>query len=375
MLCEKYLFSSSIVIILVLLITMTVSIDHGAEGAEKQAENNLTQEGDSEMKSLFKSYENEFKIGAAVNQRTIKTHQDLLQDHFNSLTAENDMKFASVQPEEGRFTFRKADKIVEFARENDKAVRGHTLVWHNQTPDWVFSDQQGNQVGSEKLLARMKDHIFQVVERYKGEVYCWDVVNEAIADDKEKTLRETKWREIIGPEYIKKAFNYAHQADPEALLFYNDYNATQPQKRDKIFKLVQDLLEAGTPIHGIGIQGHWNIYSPSVDEIEAALKKYASLGLKIHITELDISVFAFDDRRKDLEQPTEEMMDLQAEKYRKVFALFREYSEVIGNVTFWGVADDQTWLDNFPVQGRKNWPLIFDTEHNPKKSFWEIIEK
>ncbi|MFW5984832.1 MAG: endo-1,4-beta-xylanase [Halanaerobiaceae bacterium] len=327
------------------------------------------------MKSLFKSYENEFKIGAAVNQRTIKTHQDLLKDHFNSLTAENDMKFASVQPEEGRFTFRKADKIVEFARENDKAVRGHTLVWHNQTPDWVFSDQQGNQVGSEKLLARMKDHIFQVVERYKGEVYCWDVVNEAIADDKEKTLRETKWREIIGPEYIKKAFNYAHQADPEALLFYNDYNATQPQKRDKIFKLVQDLLEAGTPIHGIGIQGHWNIYSPSVDEIEAALKKYASLGLKIHITELDISVFAFDDRRKDLEQPTEEMMDLQAEKYRKVFALFREYSEVIGNVTFWGVADDQTWLDNFPVQGRKNWPLIFDTEHNPKKSFWEIIEK
>jgi endo-1,4-beta-xylanase len=252
-----------------------------------------------EVPSLSKVYQESFNIGAAVNLRTIESQQDLLAKHFNSITAENDMKFIEIQPEQGQFTFEKADKLAAFAKEKGMKMRGHTLVWHNQTPDWVFEDANGEQVDRETLLQRMKEHINAVMKRYKGTIFCWDVVNEAVTDEGPDLYRSTKWLEIIGEDYIDKAFEYAHEADPEALLFYNDYNESNPQKREKIYKLVKSLVDKGVPIHGVGLQAHWNLVNPSLEDIRTAIERYASLGLKLHLTELDVSVFNHEDKRTD----------------------------------------------------------------------------
>ncbi|OQP06139.1 1,4-beta-xylanase [Geobacillus sp. 46C-IIa] len=327
----------------------------------------------SSIPSLREVFANDFRIGAAVNPVTLEAQQSLLIHHVNSLTAENHMKFEHLQPEEGRFTFNIADQIFDFARSHHMAVRGHTLVWHNQTPSWVFQDSQGHFVDRDVLLERMKSHISTVVQRYKGKVYCWDVVNEAVANEGSEWLRSSTWRQIIGDDFIQQAFLYAHEADPEALLFYNDYNECFPEKREKIYTLVKSLRDRGIPIHGIGMQAHWSLTRPSLDEIHAAIERYASLGVILHITELDISMFEFDDHRKDLIAPTNEMVERQAERYEQIFSLFKEYRDIIQSVTFWGIADDHTWLDHFPVQGRKNWPFLFDEQHKPKPAFWRVV--
>lgn len=327
-----------------------------------------------EMPSLQKVYEDFFDIGAAVNLRTIESQRGLLALHFNSITAENDMKFERLQAEEGQFTFEEADKLAAFAQENGMKMRGHTLVWHNQTPTWVFQNADGKNVTREQLLQRMKEHITTVMQRYKGQIYCWDVVNEAVTDEGPELLRETKWLEIIGEDYIEKAFEFAHMADPDALLFYNDYNESNPQKREKIYKLVKTLVDKDVPIHGVGLQAHWNLVNPNLEDIRTAIERYASLGLKLHLTELDVSVFNHEDKRTDLTSPTPEMLELQTERYHQVFQLLREYQDSITSVTFWGAADDYSWLSDFPVKGRKNWPFLFDENHQPKDSFWKVVQ-
>ena len=329
----------------------------------------------NQVQSLFKKYESYFPIGTCVSPRALETHKDLLINHFNSLTSENHMKFGPLHPEPDRYDFAAADQLVAFAKEHNKLVRGHTLVWHNQNAPWLFRDKDGNLVDKDTLLNRMKEHINTVVPRYKDSVYCWDVVNEAVEDTGPEILRQKSlWLEIIGPEFIEKAFEYAHEADPNALLFYNDYNESDPVKRDKIYQLVKGLKEKDIPIHGVGMQAHWNIYGPSLDLIREAIEKYASLGVQIHITEMDISVFEFHDRRTDLTEPTAEMIDKQAERYESIFSLFREYKDVVTNVTLWGAADDVTWLHDFPVRGRKNWPLLFDMNHKPKLALERIMQ-
>ncbi|MDF9844309.1 MULTISPECIES: endo-1,4-beta-xylanase [unclassified Paenibacillus] len=319
--------------------------------------------------SLKGIFTDDFKIGAAVNPLTIRSQEQLLAYHFNSITAENEMKFESVHPQEEVYTFDHADELAAFARKHGLAMRGHTLVWHNQTSDWLFTDGAGTAVSKELLLSRLKSHIDTVVGRYRGQIYAWDVVNEVIADEGQELLRSSKWLEIAGPEFIARAFEYAHEADPQALLFYNDYNESHPQKRDKIYTLMKSLLDQGVPIHGVGLQAHWNLYDPGLDDIRAAIEKYASLGLQLQLTELDLSLFRFDDKRTDLASPPPELLELQAERYDAVFRLLREYRQVISSVTFWGAADDYTWLDNFPVRGRKNWPFLFDEQHRPKPAF------
>lgn len=327
-----------------------------------------------QVASLCEAYKDYFPIGAAVSYRSIRTHQDLLLRHFCSLTPSNEMKFSSVHPAEDSYQFFFADSIVDFAKSNGMLVRGHTLIWHQQTPEWVFIGPDGGPASRELLLARMKEHIEAVVSRYRGKVYCWDVVNEAVSDKGPEYLRPSKWLQIIGPDYIEKAFEYAHAADPDALLFYNDYNEIARPKRERIVQLVTELRQRGIPIHGVGLQGHWNIYRPTLDEIREALDEYAGLGLTLQITELDMSVFASGDDRTDLVEPTSEMMALQAERYEKLFELFREYRGVISGVTLWGIADDDTWLHNFPVKGRRDWPLLFDSRHRPKQSFYRIVD-
>ncbi|MBS4209331.1 endo-1,4-beta-xylanase [Bacillus sp. FJAT-50079] len=324
--------------------------------------------------SLKKIYEDYFTIGSAVSTETITRHQDLLKKHFNSLTAENEMKFEHIQPEEGVFTFERGDQLVQFAKEHHMQMRGHTLVWHNQTPDWVFKNRQGEKASREELLSRMKAHIFTVMERYKGKIGCWDVVNESIADEGGRLLRESSWLEIIGENFVEKAFQFAHQADPNAKLFYNDYNESHPEKREKIYTLVKSLVDKNIPIHGIGLQGHWNIAEPSIEHIHMAIEKYAALGLEIHFTELDVSVFEWDDKRTNITAPTERMLEQQAKRFEEMFTLFRDYRSVITNITFWGTADDYTWLDDFPIKGRKNWPFLFDEYHRPKASFYKVVD-
>ncbi|OBZ12217.1 endo-1,4-beta-xylanase [Bacillus sp. FJAT-26390] len=330
---------------------------------------------DGGIPKLYEAFSGSFDIGAAVNPRTIVQAGDLIAKHFNSLTAENEMKFVSVHPSEDTYTFEAADKIVAFAKEHGKKMRGHTLVWHNQTTEWLFQEADGSPVSREKLFDRLKSHIDTVVKRYKEDIYAWDVVNEVITDEGSDPLRPSKWLAIVGPEFIAKAFEFAHEADPKAQLFYNDYNESNPLKRDKIYQMVKSLLEQGVPVHGIGLQAHWSLYSPGLDEIRAAIEKYASLGLRLQLTELDISMFRHDDLRTDLASPTGEMLELQEQRYEAVFHLLEEYRNHIDAVTFWGAADDYTWLSDFPVRGRKNWPLLFNESHEPKGSFWRVVKQ
>lgn len=318
------------------------------------------------LKTMFAG---DFKIGAAVNPLTIQSQEQLLAYHFNSITAENEMKFESLHPAEDLYSFGEADKLVAFARKHNMAMRGHTLLWHNQTTDWLFEGKNGSTVSKDTLLARLKAHIHTVVGRYRDDIYAWDVVNEVIADEGEELLRSSKWVEIAGTDFIAKAFEYAHEADPKALLFYNDYNESHPNKRDKIYTLIKSLLDQGVPIHGVGLQAHWNLYDPALDDIRAAIEKYASLGLQLQLTELDVSMFRFEDKRMDLIVPGADLLELQAERYEALFRLLKEYREVISSVTFWGAADDYTWLDDFPVRGRKNWPFLFDEQHRPKPAY------
>lgn len=331
---------------------------------------------DRGLKDYYKSY---FPVGVAVSPQVLTGPEaELIKKEFNSLTAENVMKMGPIHPEENRYNWDPADQIVAFAEANNMKMRGHTLCWHNQTPPWIFKDNTGKEVSKEVLLQRLKDHITTVVSRYKGKIYAWDVVNEAIDDKDEVFYRPSPWFTIIGEEYISKAFEYAHAADPDALLFYNDYNTESPVKRAKIIKLVKSLLDKGVPIHGIGLQGHWSIFGPNEDEVARSFAEYASLGLKLQITELDISVYQSEKDRRDkrpgeADSFTPEMEQKQAELYSTVFRVFREHKKSISGVTFWNVTDKRSWLDNFPVRGRKNYPLLFDKDMKRKKAYWTVV--
>lgn len=333
------------------------------------------------IKGLKDYYKNYFPIGVAVSPHALKTDEaQLILQQFNSLTPENDMKMGPIHPTEKYYNWRNADSIVAFARRNGLRVRGHNLCWHNQAPAWMFVDSTGATVSKEVLLARLKEHITTVVKHYKGSIYAWDVVNEAISDAPSEYLRNSQWYRICGEEFIAKAFQYAHEADPNALLFYNDYNEISPVKREKIYRLVKSLKDAGVPIHGVGLQAHWAINEPSMAQLDSTIQRFAGLGLKVQITELDISVYNKEHNARarvaaDADTAfTPEKQKAQAEKYRVCFELFRKYRKVISGVTFWNISDRHSWLDDFPVQGRKDHPLLFDEHLQPKAAFWEVVK-
>ncbi len=329
--------------------------------------------------TIADAYSNYFPIGTCVSLKQLNSEiEPIIRQHFNSITCENEMKAAFIHPAETLYNFSPADSIVDYAVKFDKKIRGHCLIWHEQCPEWFFKDNN-RIVSKEILLKRMKEHIYTVVSRYKGKVYCWDVVNEAIDDDSTRFLRSTPWYEIIGEDYIAKAFEYAHQADPNALLFYNDYNTERPEKRERVYRLLKKLIDHKVPIHGIGIQGHWSIYEPNEKNLKDAIEKFASLGLQIHITELDVSLFPWEKfPRKKLpgenDTLTPELEDKFNSQYTMVFRNFIEYKNVIKSVTFWGVADHFSWLNFYPVEGRKNYPLLFDRNLQPKPIYYRLIE-
>jgi endo-1,4-beta-xylanase len=339
----------------------------------------------------FASY---FPIGAAVDSQSYTTHAPVLKAHFNSVTAENEMKWDALEPTENSFTYSAADAIVSFATTNKMKIRGHTMVWHSQNPSWVFSNGSGGTPTKDVLLARMRNHITKVMQHFQGKVYAWDVVNEAINNDgtfRDGTLADDKksmWYQIIGESYIAEAFRAAHAADMNAKLFYNDYYDYLPAKQQGIYNMLKNLLAQGVPIHGVGMQCHLNIqpstdptnqgYYQDVSHLEDAIKLYSSLGLEVQVTELDMSLYVpgvtyTSDQYYTAATFTDALKNQQAERYAQFFALFRNYRNVITGVTFWGIADDNTWLSEFSSM-RKDFPLLFDTNHNPKPAYWAIID-
>ncbi len=336
---------------------------------------NSNENRDNPVSALKEVFADCFPIGAALSPPVLDSHDDLLPVHFNSLTCENHMKMRALQPAAGEFTFENADAVVEYARTHGMRVRGHTLLWHHETgaPGWVFNEPDGSRSAPEQVEDRLRTHIREVMNRYRGRVECWDVVNEAISDrdGADELLRDSPWRRALGDGYVERVFRMAHGADPHALLFYNEYGMTRPAKRERTLRLLRRLLEAGAPVHGAGIQGHFDL-RVDVDEVRRAIEEFASLGLKVEITELDISLY--NDNDESFTSPPPERLARQAGLYGKLFALFREYRQVITGITFWGVADDRTWLDNHPVRGRKNWPLLFDGDHRPKEALCSILD-
>lgn len=331
--------------------------------------------GEKGLKDYYARY---YPVGVSVTPWNLRGPDSLLiTQQFNSLTAENAMKMGPLHPQENRYNWGPADSIVAFAQRHNMLLRGHTLCWHNQAPAWIFRDSTGALVSKEVLLQRLNEHITTVVTRYKGKIYAWDVVNEVIADDTD-FYRKSPWYQICGEEFIAKAFEYAHAADPDALLFYNDYNTENPVKRKKIITMLKKLLADGVPVHGVGLQGHYNIYEDLTEELPASIEQFTALGLKVQVTELDVFVYPPENgrRQKRPDEPdgfTPEMEDKQVQQYRTIFEIFRRYKDKLTGVTFWNVSDRSTWLNNFPVVGRRNYPLLFDRENKPKKAYWAVI--
>jgi len=337
-----------------------------------------TKDSDKGLKDYYKAY---FNIGVAIRPQDVTGPEaDLILKHFNSITAENAMKMEPIHPKENEFNWDPADKIAAFAKTNGLKMRGHTLCWHSQAPAWMFKDANGNDVSKEVLLQRLKDHITAVVTRYKGTIYAWDVVNEVIDDDAATFYRQSPWYRICGEEFITKAFEYAHAADPNAILFYNDYNTEDPVKREKILKMIKQLVDAKVPIHAVGLQGHWSILDNKLgSELKNSIDQYSALGLKVQVTELDLSVYVGEGNRRERKPEetnifTSEMEQKQVDQYKTIFNIFRENKKNLTGITFWNISDKYTWLDYFPVRGRKNFPLLFDQELKPKKAYWEVIK-
>lgn len=334
----------------------------------------------STLKGLKDYYKNYFTIGVSVSAKALQTDEaGLILQHFGSMTPENAMKIEPIHPKENEYNWRDADSIVAFAKRNKLKLRGHALCWHNQIPDWIFKDADGKQVTKDVFLQRLKTHITTVVTRYKGSIYAWDVVNEVISDKDDEYFRPSQLYQICGEEFVAKAFEYAHEADPNALLFYNDYNEILPSKRAKIIKMVKTLQAKGVPIHGVGLQAHWAVNEPSREQLDKTLADFTSLGLKIQITELDISVYPKEHEAR-AGKPEDAQTEFTAEKnaqqtavYKMCFELFRKYKNGITGVTFWNISDRSSWLDDFPVKNRKDYPLLFDKNLQPKKAYMEVI--
>ncbi|MBN2736151.1 MAG: endo-1,4-beta-xylanase [Spirochaetales bacterium] len=332
----------------------------------------------TDIPSLAEVLKDYFPIGAAIEpSETMGPHGEILKKHFNSITAGNVMKPETLQPVEGQFNFEPADTIVNFVNENNIALRGHTLLWHSQVPDWFFLDKDGNEMlpteeNRELLISRLKTHITTVVNHFKGTVKVWDVVNEVIDTNEADNLRHSKWYNIIGPEYIDLAFQFAREADPDAELIINDYSTTNPVKRNALFALVSDMLARGIPVDGVGHQFHININSPSIQSMRDTIELFAGLGLDNQITEMDMSVYT--NSTDSYETIPEELLIQQAYRYADVFDLLRELSDVISSVTIWGISDDNTWLKSFPIT-RLDLPLLFDEALQAKPAYWAVVDK
>ena len=382
------------------------------------------------LKELFR---NDFLVGTAVNGRSIAGDAGkMVIENFNTLTCENEMKPQGLlyfprqrpntvpqgqnaqqrpaeqpqggqpgqpaqggQPRQGMFGFSQgpleldtinglvfnwasADRIADFARTNNMKMRGHTLVWHSQTPAGFFSDEEGNQLTEEQLYERLKIYMAAVMNRYKDVIFCWDVVNEALSDTEGEIYRTaSRWYQICGKDFIANAFRIARSVNPDAKLIYNDYNLVNPAKLERAYTMLKELKDAGVPVDGVGLQAHWS-NDITADMLQTAISRLSSLGLEIQVTELDVTTYTsfHGDGAKNQVQETQpyskEVEDRLAESYKRFFEVLHKNSDKITSVTFWGLNDGMTWLNGFPVRGRTDYPLLFDREMKPKKAYYSV---
>jgi endo-1,4-beta-xylanase len=330
------------------------------------------------------------RIGVALSQKQSDGKDAaalaIVTRHFDQVSPENVLKWEAVHPEPDRYDFGPADRYVELGRSHGMFVVGHVLLWHQQTPTWVFVGEDGKKLDRDTLLARLRSHIATVVSRYRGRIGGWDVVNEALEED--GTLRRTPWLEAIGEDYLAKAFEFAHEADPDAELYYNDYNLWKPAKRDAAIRLVQGLKAKGLRVDGIGEQAHWGVDDPPLAAIDEALGAMRAAGLVPLITELDMDVLPRDpdmwgadlSKKATIRAKTNiypdglpaSVQEKLARRYADAFTLFLKHG--VGRVTFWGVTDATTWLDDFPIPGRVNYPLLWDRDGREKPAFDAVAE-
>lgn len=366
----------------VLLMTLCASVALASCGNKTVVENN------SSLKNVLGD---KFLIGAAINDAQVAgvdtSAVKLVKQHFNSIVAENCMKCMVIHPEENRYDFKQADELMKFGEDNKMAIIGHCLIWHSQLAPWFCVDKNGEKVSAEVLKERMKNHITTIVSRYKGRIKGWDVVNEAILED--GSYRQSAFYDILGEEFIPLAFQYAHEADPDAELYYNDYNMHEQGKRNTVVKLVNDLKAKGLRIDAIGMQGHMGLDYPTLGDFEASINAYASTGAKVMITEWDMTALPDNNKtaniadtvayQKMLNPYTEALPDSISQRWNVKMAefmnLFIKHSDVITRVTAWGVSDATSWKNNFPVRGRTDYPLLFDRNYQPKAFVKDLLEK
>jgi endo-1,4-beta-xylanase len=335
--------------------------------------------------TLKSAYQKDFPIGVAVNHKQYSGEDvrgiPIIKANFNSISPENVLKWQFVHPQPDVYVFEGADQYVKFGRDNHMLIVGHTLVWHSQTPSWVFQGTNGQPLDRETLLRRMHDHIQTVVGRYKGRIKVWDVVNEALNED--GTLRQSPWMKIIGEDYIPKAFQYAHEADPKAVLRYNDYALENEHKRNGAIALLKKLQAQGVPVKAIGLEGHCNLSFPTVEEEDAAITAFAQLKLQVMVTELDIDcsrggqrttsadVAANAEAQSGGDSSADGLSDsLQRQfttRYSDLFGVFLKHRDVVNLVTFWGVTDADSWR-------ARGYPLLFDGNGQPKPAFEAVIK-
>ncbi len=352
-----------------------------------------------EVGTLKDAYADAFLVGVAVNDDIVTGRdtrsQTLIPMHFNAITAENVMKNEVIHPRPGAYDFAAADAFVDFGEKHGMFIVGHTLVWHNQTPEWFFQDAGGKPNTREAQIERMRDYIEVVAGRYAGRVDAWDVVNEVI--DEDGGYRPTTWVKAIGDgdELVRLAFSFAQRYAPGTELYYNDFNAWRPEKRDGIVRMVKMLRAAGIRIDGIGMQGHWGLNYPSTEHIEAAIDAYAALGLKVMITELDVDVlpltkegqiigtgmthpqFQREEFKRFLDPypnglPIEVQQRL-SERYAELFRIFHRKRDKISRVSLWGVHDGMSWKNDYPIPHRTNYPLLFDRKRRPKPALEAVL--
>ncbi len=347
--------------------------------------------------SLAEVFQSHFKLGVALgpsafianelDPSALEEQQAFVKHQFNRISPENVLKWSHLQPSEGTFRFELADAFVDFGAERGLEIHGHVLVWHQQTPPWVFTGRSGSQATREELLGRLEAHMAAVAERYASRIAYWDVVNEALTD--EGTLRDSPWRSVLGDDYIGLAFEMAARYFPDAKLVYNDYSLFLPAKREASIELVTSLRRAGLKVDAIGMQGHYNLSRPTTSELESTLAAYERAGIEVLVTELDLDVLPRDTLGADLDDegelseaadPYRECLpanvdDQIAAKWASIFGAFVRYSDTISSVTFWGIHDGLSWLNNWPIEGRTNHPLLFDRDLRPKAAFEKVIQQ
>lgn len=341
--------------------------------------------------NLASAYKDYFSIGVALSKTDTQSEavRRMVLDNFDSVTHEFAMKWSQVEVKQGIYDFSHIDSFVALNAGADKRIIGHTLVWHKANPDWLFKQEAIKPTAARDFyLDKLKTYIFTMMGRYRGKIYGWDVVNEAFNYD--GSFRKSPWLDTIGEDYIEKAFEFAHQADPNAELYYNDYGLVNSKKQTAVAALVQRLKVKGIPIHAIGIQGHYSLTYPDLTKLDETIQRFAKLGVKVMITELDVSVLPFpgqEERGEDAlisaerftelnpysEQLPDKIQQQHTNRYRDLFCVFLKHKNTVSRVTFWGLTDSRSWRNNWPLEGRTDYPLLYDRNLQPKPIVAELI--